>query len=58
VGAERVESESEAPFLCIISVDQAQGWLWSRVIPAEQFKTLSVPMKSDTQSLWRIRKAS
>jgi hypothetical protein len=58
VCAEGVETESEAALLRRLGVDQAQGWLWSKAIPAEQFETLTVPMESVTQSLGRILNAS
>lgn len=58
VCAEGVETESEASFLRRIGVDQGQGWLWSKALPADQFEALTVPMESVTQSLGRILNAS
>ncbi len=58
VCAEGVETESELAYLRRIGVNQGQGWLWSRAVPAEQFEALAVPSESITQSLGRILNAS
>ena len=58
VCAEGVETESEATFLRRIGVDQGQGWLWSKAIPAEQFESLTVPSEAVTESLGRMLNAS
>ncbi|MCX5928107.1 MAG: hypothetical protein NTZ23_12485 [Cyanobium sp. LacPavin_0920_WC12_MAG_63_22] len=41
-----------------IGVNQVQGWLWSKAIPAEQFESLTVPSEAVTQSLGRMFDAS
>lgn len=58
VCAEGVETESELAYLRRIGVNQGQGWLWSKAVPAEQFETLAVPAESITQSLGRLLNAS
>ncbi len=58
VCAEGVETESELAYLRRIGVNQGQGWLWSKAVPAEQFETLAVPVESITQSLGRLLNAS
>jgi EAL domain-containing protein (putative c-di-GMP-specific phosphodiesterase class I) len=42
VCAEGVETESEATFLRRSGVNQGQGWLWSKAMPAEEFESLLV----------------
>ncbi|CAK6696018.1 putative cyclic di-GMP phosphodiesterase PdeB [Cyanobium usitatum str. Tous] len=58
VCAEGVETESEATFLRRIGVNQGQGWLWSKAIPADQFEDLTVPSEAVTESLGRMLNAS
>ena len=38
--AEGVETESEATFLRRSGVNQGQGWLWSKAMPAGEFEDL------------------
>lgn len=54
VCAEGVETESELAFLRRLGVDQGQGWLWSRALPAEQFEALAVPMETAARSLGQV----
>jgi EAL domain-containing protein (putative c-di-GMP-specific phosphodiesterase class I) len=38
--AEGIETESEAAYLRRLGIEQGQGWLWSKALPAEQFEQL------------------
>ncbi|MFU8886687.1 MAG: EAL domain-containing protein [Cyanobacteriota bacterium] len=54
VCAEGVETESELAFLRRLGVDQGQGWLWSKAVPADQFETMAVPMETAARSLGQV----
>lgn len=54
VCAEGVETESELAYLRRIGVNQGQGWLWSKALPADQFETLAVPMETAARSLGQV----
>ena len=58
VCAEGIETESEAAFLRRLGVEQGQGWLWSKALPAEQFEALCLPRESVSQSLSRLLETS